>query len=290
MPSGSSVDDILEGTPYQALGCLGRGGMGEVFAVVERAIGRRFALKVLHADFATTPELIDRMRLEAHALGRLQHPNVVDVVDFWTARDGRPCIVMELLEGRTLAKEILARRRLPPSEAIHWARQTLDALAAAHALGIVHRDLKPENLYLHEVPRYGRVLKVLDFGLARVLKEIHGGPQLLSLRTQSGALVGSPRFMSPEQARGERVDHRADLYAFGLVFYEMLAGRGPFDGGGQDALAPSVYAGAEVSKALDDLLLRAIRFEREERFQSADELRRALDEIAPPTLRRRPFG
>ncbi len=290
MNAGFSVDEVLAGTPYQALRCLGQGGMGEVFAVVERSIGRQFALKVLHADFAATPQFIDRMRLEAQALGRLQHPNVVEVVDFWTARDGRPCIVMELLEGRTLAKEVLARRRLPAPEAIGWARQTLDALDAAHALGIVHRDLKPENLFLHEVAGYGRVLKVLDFGLARVLGEIQGAPPPLAVRTQTGALVGSPRFMSPEQARGERVDHRADLYALGLVLYEMLAGRGPFDEGALEAQPPSTYGGEAVSPALDALVLRAVRVEREQRFQNAAELRRALDEISPPTFRRRPFA
>jgi serine/threonine-protein kinase len=264
--------------------------MGEVYAVVERFIGRQFALKVLHADFAATPQFIDRMRLEAQALGRLQHPNVVEVVDFWTARGGRPCIVMELLEGRTLAKEVLARRKLPPLEAVEWARQALDALDAAHTLGIVHRDLKPENLFLNEVAGYGRALKVLDFGLARVLGQIHGAPQPLAVRTQTGALVGSPRFMSPEQSRGERVDHRADLYSLGLVLYEMLAGRGPFDGGAAEPAAPSIHAGGVVPPALDSLTLRAIRTEPDQRFQSAAELRRALDEVAPPTLRRRSFG
>lgn len=286
---GPSIDAVLVGTPYQALRCLGSGGMGEVHVVVERSIGRRFALKVLHADFATSPELIDRMSLEAQALGRLQHPNVVEVVDFWVASDGRPCLVMELLEGRTLAQELRARRRLPPAEAIEWARQALDALEAAHAIGIVHRDIKPENLFLHEVSGYGRTLKVLDFGLARVLAGVEGAPSPLGWRTQSGVLVGSPRFMSPEQARGERVDHRADLYALGLVLYEMLTGGGPFDTGALEPLPPSVRAGYLGSSLLDALTLRAIHSECEQRFQSAAAFRRALDALVPPRPRRSPF-
>jgi eukaryotic-like serine/threonine-protein kinase len=274
----SGIEDLLATSPYEPLRRLGGGGMGEVYVARARSFGRLFALKVLRPHLGSSAELVSRMRLEAQAMGRLQHPHVVDVTDFWVAGNGRPCIVMELLSGRNLGEELRARRRLPPSEAIELLRQALDALAAAHALGMVHRDLKPENLYLHQLPPgFGRTLKVLDFGVVRL---IEGSLDLapLSFRTQTGALVGSPRFMSPEQARGEAVDHRTDIYTLGMVLYVMLAGRGPFDGGSSKAAPPSRHA-AGVAPALDSIVLRALRPDRSERYQSAQEFLRDLSAL-----------
>ncbi len=275
-PAGASIDELLAGTAYEPIRRLGAGAMGEVHMVRARAFGRHFAIKVLHPLFAVSAEMVQRMRQEAQALGRFEHPHVVEVIDFWIAKDSRPCIVMELLEGRTLAEELLDRGRIPTGEAVELVCQALDALTAAHAIGVVHRDLKPENLYLHKVPGSEPLLKVLDFGVARLLD---GGDGVA--RTHTGAVVGSPRFMSPEQARATRVGQRTDIYALGMVLYVMLAGRGPFDGGAAKAPPPSRYA-PEVSPALDAVVLRAIRPNRDERHQSANELLRELRAIVPP--------
>jgi serine/threonine protein kinase len=255
--------------------------MGEVFLAEHQFLGRRFALKVMHPRLTPEPQVVDRMRVEAQAMGSLSHRNVVEVIDFWTAPDGRPCVVMELLEGRTLHQELAARGSLAVAEAVDLASQALSALGAAHALGIVHRDIKPENLFLHHAQRRP-VLKVLDFGLARVLPEVsRRSPAPLILPTRTGNIVGTPQFMSPEGARGQRVDHRADLYSLGLVLYVMLAGRGPFDGGASEPEAPSQYAEHTVGPELDAVVLHSIREHPDQRHQSAEEFLRSLQPFRP---------
>jgi serine/threonine-protein kinase len=256
--------------------------MGEVWVIEHQTVRRRFALKILHSRFK---RFADRMRVEAETMGRLSHPNVVEVIDFWVASDGRGCVVMELLQGRTLWDELAERVRLPVSEALSIARQTLSALSAAHAIGVVHRDIKPENLFLHQVPGAGRVLKVLDFGMARILPQRpEDAPQPPEVPTATGAIVGSPRFMSPEGARGERVDARADLFSLGVVLYVMLVGEGPYDYDVHPQ-APSRVLGQELPPALDELVLRAIRELPSERFQSADEF---LTELTPLIAQSKP--
>lgn len=271
-----AVEALLGPTPYRVVGFLGKGGMSEVFVVEHAVLGRQFALKLLYAHLAAGPmsdALVDRMRVEAQATARLQHPHIVDVVDFWIADDGAPCIVMELLQGRTLADEIAARKALPAGEAIRVACEALSALGAAHALGIVHRDVKPDNIYLHEVVEYGRTVKLLDFGIARVLPDSSSrAPIPLAVPTRTGAMVGSPRFMSPEAARGERLDARTDLWSLGLVLYEMLTGHGPFDDGSWQARPPSHYNPGKVPAAVDAIVMRAISERREERYASAEAL------------------
>jgi serine/threonine-protein kinase len=252
--------------------------MGAVYEIEHRFLGRRFVLKVLHPRFAGEPQFVDRMRVEAQSMASLHHPNVVDVADFWIATDGRPCIVMELLQGRTLAAELVRRRTLPVGEAIGIIRQVLSALGAAHALGIVHRDIKPENIFVTTAG----VVKVLDFGVARVLDSASPSLAPLALPTDTGAIVGSPRFLSPEGAAGRKVDTRADIYSAGLVTYVMLAGRGPFDSLKHTELEPpSHFAGSEVTSALDAVVLRAIEQKPDARYQSAAEFLTALDTIAP---------
>ncbi len=274
------ISSLLEGTEYRPRRFLGRGGIGLVFEVEHTFIGRSFALKVLQPNLAADSTFADRMRVEAQVLGRLNHPNAVEVVDFWVTTHGRPCLLMELLSGRTLAEELLRRQRLPTAEAVSFAIQALSALAAAHALGVVHRDIKPENLFLHEAPGCGRRLKVLDFGLARVTNEAAPrGPSKPAQSTATGAFVGTPRFMSPEAARGEKVDGRADVFSLGLVLYAALVGHGPFD---YDATrpAPPSAQGAETVAALDEVLLRALRERPEERFQRAEDFLNALTPFA----------
>jgi serine/threonine protein kinase len=270
---------------------LGSGGMGEVYVVEHRELGKRFVAKILHERFGDDPRLIDRMRVEAQALGCLNHRNIVTVTGFETTEEGRPFIVMEQLRGRTLASELLARRSLPIDEALGYVSQTLSALAAAHELGLIHRDIKPENLFLHEAPAGPRIVKVLDFGVARVLPGISAdSPPPLTNPTETGMIVGTPRFLSPEGAMGRRVDERADIYAVGLLLYEMLAGRGPFDHLGNDALVltahasdepepPSRFAEQPIPEELDRLILKALSKQPERRFSSAFEFERALSAV-----------
>jgi serine/threonine-protein kinase len=265
--------------------------MGEVYLVEHRELGKRFVAKMLHERYGGDPRLIDRMRVEAEALGCLNHPNIVTVTGFDTTEQGRPFIVMELLRGRTLANELTARRSFPVAEAISYARQVLSALGAAHGAGIVHRDIKPENLFLHDPPGGPRILKVLDFGVARVLPSASGdSPRPLLNPTETGVVIGTPRFLSPEGAVGRRVDARADIYAVGLTLYEMLAGRGPFDHLESDLLvatahasdqpeAPSRYAERPIPLELDQAVLKALDKNPERRFSSAAEFDRALAEI-----------
>jgi eukaryotic-like serine/threonine-protein kinase len=253
--------------------------MGAVYEVEHRVLGKRFVLKVLHAHFAGEPQFVDRMRVEAQSMARLHHPNVVDVVDFWTAQDGRPCIVMEFLQGRTLAADLAQRRKPPLAESVAIVRQVLSALGAAHAVGIVHRDIKPENIFLTTAG----VVKVLDFGVARVLPALANRSLApLALPTDTGTVIGSPRFVSPEGAAGKKVDARADIYSVGIVTYVMLAGRGPFDSFGHAQVEPpSRFAGPEVAKELDAVVLKAIDQDPNARYQSVAEFSTALAPFAP---------
>ena len=286
-----AAEDPFFGTPYRTVRHLAAGGMGDVFVIAHRQLGREFVAKLLHQRFAADGRLLDRMRIEAQALGRLDHPNIVTVSGFGTARDGRPFIVMELLRGRTLAAELSLRGHLPPIEALYYLRQLLLALGAAHTLGVVHRDIKPENLFLVERPDGTRFLKVLDFGVARVLPGFdEHAPKPLALPTDTGIVVGTPRFVSPEGATGEKVDQRADLYTAGLVLYVLLAGRGPFDHLRGDAALlsahahgrptpPSITGGVALPQSLDGVVLHALSKNPEGRFQTAAEFIEALDEV-----------
>lgn len=281
-PFGFSTDELsqlLSSTPYVARSLVGRGGAGSVYEVEHSFLGRRFALKVLHPHLASSPGLADRMRVEAQALGRLRHPNVVDVVDFWIANDGTPCVVMELLKGRTLHAELRERHRLAADEALELVSQGLRGLTAAHALGIVHRDLKPENLFLHQEQGRAVRMKILDFGWARVLP---GGSHRMpspAAPTQTGATVGTPLFMSPEGARGERVDHRADLYSMGLVMYAALGGFIPDTHASTIPLPSQFAAGDWYPPGLDEIALRAIQPQPEARFQTAQDFLGALQPL-----------
>jgi serine/threonine protein kinase len=211
--------EFVPGTPYCVLGLLGVGGMGSVYEVEHVELGRRYVLKSLLRTLAAREDLIARMRNEWRALGKLRHPNIVDVINAGITEGQVPYFVMELLDGETVRDRLERRGKLPVGEAVRIAQGTLLGLAAAHAIGVVHRDIKPANVFL---TRDGGV-KVLDFGIAQTRKD--GMPKI----TAQGLAIGTPRYMSPEQAAGEKADARSDLYAVGLLLYEMLAGEGPFD-------------------------------------------------------------
>ena len=283
--------DPLQGQPYRALRLLGAGGMAEVFLAEHRRFGTPCVVKIQHARLARDPSVADRFRLEAESLARLNHANIVTIFASGQTSDERPYIVMEYLRGQTMADEFAARGQLPPVEALSYICQLLRGLAAAHAVGIVHRDIKPDNLFLCDGPRGNRLLKVLDFGVACTLPNAHAlGPSPLAVPTAAGTVVGALRYVSPEGALAQRVDHRADIYSAALVLYFALAGRGPFDHI-QSALLllsahvaeepepPSRYCRAPIPPELDRALLRALRKSPNERFQSADELREELERI-----------
>jgi eukaryotic-like serine/threonine-protein kinase len=279
-----SIDTLLAGKSYRAIGSLGRGGMGEIYEVAHTVLKRHFALKVIQPRYAKYPHFVDRMRIEAQSAARLHHPHIVEVVDFWIGDDGRPCMVMELLEGCTLAREVALRRVLPVSEAVQFTLQLLSALRAIHDLGVVHRDIKPENLFLHHLPDRPRILKVLDFGVARVLPQASARAPLPPLQsTVMGSIVGTPRFASPEALRGESVDTRADIFSAGLILYFMLTGCSPYD-----RLLPterpdrlrvrpvSEIAGPRVTPKLDAVILKAVCSNLDRRYQDAAEFARDL--------------
>jgi serine/threonine protein kinase len=210
--------ELIAGTRYRVLRLIGVGGMGSVYEVEHVELGKRFVLKALLRELARREDLAARLRNEWRALARLQHANIVNVTDAGTSGGGVPFYVMERLDGDTLAAHLKQRRRLHVLEAVAIAASVLDALSAAHDIGIIHRDVKPANIFLVS----GGGVKLLDFGVAKIA-------DATSVVTARGLAVGTPRYMSPEQARGERVDGRSDVYASGLILFEMIAGVGPFD-------------------------------------------------------------
>ena len=211
--------------PYEIVGALGSGGMGEVYRARDGRLGRDIALKVLPEAVATHPERLRRFEQEARATAALNHPNILSVFDIG-AHDDLQYVVSELLDGHDLRAE-LAQGPVPIKRAVEWATQVCQGLAAAHDKGIVHRDLKPENLFL---TRDGRV-KILDFGLAKLAEGASDGVSVTStgaLGTMPGVVLGTVAYMSPEQVKGQTADHRSDIFSFGLVLYELLSGKGAF--------------------------------------------------------------
>jgi serine/threonine protein kinase len=215
--------------PYILQDLLGAGGMGEVYRARDTRLNRAVAIKVLSADLASDPERLARLAREARLLASLNHPHIGAIYELEDA-DGVSGLVLELIEGLTLADR-LRSGALPQDVAFSIAEQIVDALAAAHAAGIVHRDLKPANI---KITPQGTV-KVLDFGLAKALDSTaqvdeEGSTEYSLGATRAGIVLGTPAYMSPEQARGEAVDQRTDIWAFGVVVFEMLTGRRPFAG------------------------------------------------------------
>ncbi|HRI69901.1 MAG TPA: serine/threonine-protein kinase [Polyangium sp.] len=203
---------------------IASGGMGTVFEAWDTYIERKVALKIMHPQYASDPALVARFRREAQAAARIQHPNVVNVLELGRQRDGLVYLVQELLVGETLRAHLEERSFLPPDDALAIAIPLMNGLAAAHSLGITHRDLKPENIILARMPSGEIIPKIIDFGLAK-LQDV--SKQSL---TSMGTVLGTPQYMSPEQVMGKKVDARADIWAMGVVVYEMLSGILPFDG------------------------------------------------------------
>ncbi|HEX8283712.1 MAG TPA: protein kinase [Pyrinomonadaceae bacterium] len=271
---------------YRILGQVGEGGMGVVYVAEDLHLGRRVAIKIPHAG-RDESHYRARFLREARSVSKLRHPNIAAVHDYGETDDGQPFIVMELIGGETLG-DVLAGPGLSIARSVEVARQTAEALSEAHRRGVVHRDIKPSNVVIDE---QGQV-KVLDFGLAKQLhEEGAGGPEaatLLSARTRSDVVIGTPLYLSPEQARGSKVDGRSDLFALGALLYECLTGRPAFSGanvieiGAQvlhfDPPPPSRF-NPRVPAELDRLTLKALAKKPEDRFQSADEFASELARV-----------
>jgi serine/threonine protein kinase len=292
------LDAVLPGTPYRVIRLLGAGGMGEVYEAEHELLGARRALKVLLPHSPARSGLAERIKIEARALAKLQHPNLVEVVDLGiTQGDGRWYFAMTLLEGRTLREH--GRGGLAWHEAAKIVVSVLDGLHAAHGLGLVHRDVKPENTFVCD----DGTVKVLDFGIAKVTS--------LDAITQSGHTIGTPRYMAPEQIEGHEVDRRTDVYSVAVMLYELIAGRAPFLETESIALAYAhVHRAAPPLPTLDPAPATAVRerlaraLERGlakkpgDRFESADafatELRACLLDagltVDPPPKPRRLAG
>ena len=261
--------------------------MGKVYRAEQAPLGREVALKILNPNYSgdQDPEFHKRFFLEASTCAKLTHPNTVTIFDYGRTDDDVYYIAMELLEGKTLHRALREAGRFEPDRALHIARQVCRSLREAHSLGVVHRDLKPANIFLVKHGDESDFAKVLDFGLVKDLDA--GGEDL----TQTGLFMGSPKYMAPEQIRGEHVDHRCDIYALGVILYQMLTGKVPFDRPNSVNIlmahvheAPPTMAetapGAPIDPRLEALVQRSMAKDPDERFATMDEFLVALKQTA----------
>jgi len=273
---------------FELRGICGQGAMGTVYRAWQTGMERQVAIKILRADLVRDPKVVARFDREARAVAKLQHPNIVTFFTVGTTADGLPFLAMEYVEGPSLHETLAAERVLEAPRALHLARQVCAALAEAHAEGIVHRDLKPANILLTQKRRMPDFVKVLDFGIAKILRnEVDAAADLESRLTRTGAIFGTPHYIAPEQAAGGDVDGRADLYSLGVILYRSLTGSLPFDGAGIDVMLahmsqpvpPPRSLAPDLDPDVEALLVRALEKEPEARFQSAEEMADALEAL-----------
>ena len=273
---------------FKIVSLIARGGMGKVYRAEQAPLGRACALKVLNPSYSGEhdPEFHKRFFLEASMTSKLTHPNTVTIFDYGKADDDIYYMAMEYLEGHTLHRAIRHAGHFPEERAAHVARQVCRALREAHSLGIIHRDLKPANVYLVEHGDEPDFVKVLDFGLVKNV-----GDASAEELTQAGLFMGSPKYMSPEQIGGDKVDARTDIYALGVILFEMLTGKVPFESPTsvgilmahvKDKLPPmrQVNPSVQVSAAMEDLVGRCMAKAPDDRFRSMDEVLAALKRVA----------
>jgi len=303
LENADPADEFLEGSPlssqatvarlaagkmmgrFRIVELIGAGGMGEVYRAHDDQLRRDVAVKVLPAAFAQDAERMRRFEQEARSAGMLNHPNIMVIYDLGI-QEGSPYLVSELLEGESLRKR-LAQGALPPRKAIGYARQVASGLAAAHHKGVIHRDLKPENIFLTR----GGQAKILDFGLAKLSRQVATERATATMQTAAGVVMGTVGYMSPEQLRGEAVDQRSDLFSLGAILYEMLVGQRAFGGKtSADIISATLRAeppelsevNPEIPPRLRQIVGHCLAKRPEERFESARDLEFVLDTISGP--------
>jgi len=298
IPTGELV--ALMSDRYRILRRIGRGGMGEVFLAEHTAIGKQVAIKILSEDFARKPRIVQRFLQEARASSAIRHEHVVDITDYGHTPSGLPFLAMEYLVGEDLKATLRREGWLPWPRARRMILQVLAALAAAHERGVIHRDIKPDNCFRVQRGDNADFIKVLDFGIAKVV-----GEEVDQHLTQTGVVMGTAEYMSPEQARSDPIDARTDLYAVGVILFEMLTGRVPFRANGfMGTLSKHIMEAppsprrvaplADISRALERVVLKALAKEPGDRFQSAEAFAAALRALPPAdergaTAGRRPW-
>jgi serine/threonine-protein kinase len=283
------VGQLVSGR-YRVLDTIGTGGMGQVYLAEHVAIQKRVALKVLHPEYSSKHDIVERFRQEAISASRIKHPNVLEIFDYGELEDGSSFIAMELLEGRDLGQALEKDGPLPPGAAIEVLLQICRALEAAHARGVVHRDLKPDNVFLQKHGEGESIVKIVDFGIASLRSTDDAAQQQAASKrrlTRTGMIFGTPEYMAPEQAQGKQADQRSDVYAAGVILFETLTGAVPFNGDSflevlnRHVLFPiprlaDVNKDVQVSPELENVVRQAMAKDPAARFGSMREFAEAL--------------
>jgi hypothetical protein len=263
---------------------IGKGGMSTVHEATHQQLGKKVAIKLLTGGYNENPSTIKRFQQEAQIAGNIGHPNICAVMDFGTTDDGVPYLVMENLEGESLAAMLKRDGTVPVDDALRITLQALEALEEVHSRGVVHRDLKPGNLFITSARGYGMIVKLLDFGISKVMQST-----TKTSLTQTGTTLGTPNYMSPEQIREAKViDQRADLYSIGVILFKMLSGRAPYEGGPvtetilkimEEPVPSLAEAAPDTPPALVSLVLRSMQKDPAQRFQTAHEFKEEIKKI-----------
>lgn len=284
-PSQNIIGTVVD-EKYELLEQLGEGGMGHVYRARHVLMGKEFAVKLIHAELAQVNDIVQRFKREARSSSLLNHPNCISVTDFGTHKYHnirQLYLVMELLEGEDLDYLLHRQKKIPPEKAVEIVRQILKGLGHAHEQGVIHRDLKPENIFLVTGHNGEETVKILDFGIAKMSGGQGDGDKL----TKTGVVFGTPKYLSPEQALGDSVDHRSDLYTVGVLLFEMLTGEPPFTGKTvMDVMSahlttppPKLGRYGSYPRGMQRIIQKAMAKKPQHRFKNADHFLKALEEI-----------